>query len=502
LAVGLIPLALAAAAPYGTVTVYQASGTPSPPADGNSPFAACDISGLLLPGETNYLNTEVSSWMAVNPVDPNNIIGVYQQDQFSSGGGRGLVAAVSHDGGHTWSATFPPFSICAGGDTTNGGDFERIREPKVAFAPNGDAYFTGRPTNPVEGRRESGVLVSKSSDGGDHWSQPITLVRTFGDVGPFYFNVRPSVTADPFDPNYIYAVWQRSRKPGDARSVSALNSLAFRADTMFSRTTDGGQTWEEPKAIVMYRDNSGTFSQQLAVLPDATLLVIFDNVQAVGHDSSKYDIKVIRSTDRGQTWSAPIEVGPERAIAPVDPDTGTSIFVDLGRPDLAVDLNPSSAGYGNIYAVWGDRLGSSQKTPYSTVVFTESTDGGFTWSPLIKVNQSPAGVPAFTPAVDVASDGTVAVTYYDFRNNTPAPGVPTDFWMVHCHATTDCANMSNWEENHVAGSFDIERSPDNLGYYYLGDYAGLTSIGTTFLPFFIKTTDTDQANAYLGVVAP
>lgn len=257
-------------------------------------------------------------------------------------------------------------------------------------------------------------------------------------------------------------------------------------------------------AILRYRDNSGAYSNRFAVLPDGTLVLAFDNVQGASYGKN-YDIELIRSTDRGLTWSEPIEVGPENATpcqachGPVDPDTGHPIRVDLGRPDLAVDLNPSSPGYGNSYVVWGDTYGSTKKTPYPTVVFTESTDGGLTWSPLIKVNQSPVGVQAFTPAVAVASDGTVAVTYYDFRSNTPDPGVPTDLWMTHCHASTDCTRPANWSENHVAGPFDIERAPDYRGYY-LGDYTGLTTIGTTFLPFFTQTTATDQANTYLGVV--
>ena len=54
-----------------------------------------------------------------------------------------------------------------------------------------------------------------------------------------------------------------------------------------------------------------------------------------------------------------------------------------------------------------------------------STDGGFTWSTPIQVNQTPNTVPpidrqAWNPTVAVAADGTVAVTYYDFRNNTAA----------------------------------------------------------------------------------
>ncbi len=454
------------AGPYGTVAVYQASGTPSPPADGNSPFAGCDISGFAQSSEVNYLNTEDAPVAAVDPTDPSTIMGVYQQDQWSrSRAATGLVAGVSHDGGQTWAATWPHFSICAGGNAGNGGDFQRAADPGVAFSPNGDAYFIGRSINLV-GPGRNAVLVSKSTDGGEHWGEPVTLARNNFDVSPFYNNVSTSITADPFDSNNLYAAWS-----------------------------------EQPRAIVMYRKNSGTYGNQVAVLPGGTLVDVFDNGQGSGNNDTGFDIKAIRSTDRGATWSAPIEVAPERALPPVDPDTGAPIRVGLGRPDLAVDLNPSSDGYGNIYAVWADSLGSDKKTPYSTVVFTESTDGGLTWSTLVKVNQSPAGVQAFTPSVDVASDGTVAVTYYDFRYNTPDPGLPTDYWMIHCHAATDCTDPANWAENHVAGSFDIEQAPNFRGYY-LGEYEGLTSIGTTFLSFFAQTTATDQANTYLGVVAP
>ncbi len=497
----------AAAGPYGTTAVHQASGTPSPPADGASPFASCDISGFAQSSsEVNYLNTEDDPFAAVDPTDPGTIIGVYQQDQWSrSRAASGLVAGVSHDGGQTWAATWPHFSICAGGNASNGGDFQRAADPWVTFSPNGDAYFIGRSIDLV-GPGQNAVLVSKSTDGGDHWGEPVALARNFFDVSPFYNNVGTSITADPFDSNYVYAAWTRFRKPGDAQSSSAEHSFAFRGDTMFARTTNGGQTWEQPQAIVRYKSNSGTLGNQVAVLPDGTLVDVFDNASSASHQNG-YDIKVIQSTDRGVTWSDPIEVAPENATpckmcnGPVDPDTGARIRVGLGRPDLAVDLNPSSAGYGNIYAVWGDTYGSSEKSPYPTVVFTRSTDGGLTWSPLIKVNKSPAGVQGFTPSIDVASDGTVAVTYYDFRYNTPDPGLPTDYWMIHCHATTDCTDPANWAENHVAGSFEIEQAP-NFGGYYLGEYEGLTSSGTAFLPFFDQTTATDRANTYLGVVTP
>src|SRR5437773_3901104 len=192
----LLPLAPASAGPYVATAVHQASGAPSPPANGDSPFASCDISGFLIPGETNYVNTELEPWVAVNPTDPSNIIGVYQQDRYTFGGARGLVAAVTHDGGATWSATYPPFSTCAGGTAANGGDYQRASDPWVTFAPNGVAYFISLSLTFLGSASETGtaVLVSRSTDGGSTWSDPVTLVRDIGDadVAPFFFNDKES----------------------------------------------------------------------------------------------------------------------------------------------------------------------------------------------------------------------------------------------------------------------------------------------------------------------
>jgi hypothetical protein len=503
----LLPLAPASAGPYTTTVVHQASGTPSPPANGDSPFASCDISGFLIPGEINFVNSELEPWVAVNPTDSSNIIGVYQQDRYTFGGARGLAAAVTHDGGATWTSSYPHFSICAGGTAANGGDYQRASDPWVTFAPNGDAYFISLSLTFIGPPSATGtaVLVSKFPQGGDHWSEPTTLVRDIGDadVAPFFFNDKESITADPLNSNYVYAVWDRLRKPGDAQSVNAEHSFAFRGDTLFSRTTDGGASWEAPRTIYTRTSLTGTIGNQIAVLPSGALVDIFDFAQGSGKNAPGFDIKVQRSTDHGATWSAPIEVAPERAVRVFDPDTGQSVRAGGGLPDIAVDLNATSPGYGNMYAVWGDSFGSGAGSakPHSTIVFTESTDGGLTWSPLSRIDQSPGDTQAFTPSVHVASDGTVGVTYYDFRSNTSAPGLPTDQWFIHCHPTTDCTNPANWAENHVAGSFDIENAA-TAGGFFLGDYEGLASIGTTFASFFSQTTATDKDNTYLATISP
>jgi len=130
-----------------------------------------------------------------------------------------------------------------------------------------------------------------------------------------------------------------------------------------------------------------------------------------------------------------------------------------------------------------------------------STDGGFTWTAPIKVNQTPrsdtaANQQAFVPNIRVAADGTVGVTYYDFRNNDSNPGVPTDYWLVHCHS--DCSNAANWgdEARLSSTSFDIEQAPAARGPfgYFLGEYEGLANIGNNFVPVFIQVNNGNSAN--------
>jgi len=96
-----------------------------------SPFASCTVGG---PG-TNYPNAEVEPFVAVNPTDPSNVIGVYQQDRWDNGGAHGLVTAYSSNGGQSFAHTFPHFSTCAGGTAANGGNYDRSSDPWSASVP-------------------------------------------------------------------------------------------------------------------------------------------------------------------------------------------------------------------------------------------------------------------------------------------------------------------------------------------------------------------------------
>ncbi len=58
-------------------------------------------------------------------------------------------------------------------------------------------------------------------------------------------------------------------------------------------------------------------------------------------------VRVLRSTDRGSTWSGPFTIGRLGTIEVSDPETGDAVRTGYIIPDIAVD--PTS---GRLYAVW------------------------------------------------------------------------------------------------------------------------------------------------------
>ena len=111
------------------MTSVGAQGRPGPspgPVSGPSPYAGCEVP--LFHGERTYANAEVEPWIAVDPSDPKHLVGAWQQDRHSYGGGaNGLMSAVSNDRGREWSRSTLPFDMCAPG----GLHLERASDPWV-----------------------------------------------------------------------------------------------------------------------------------------------------------------------------------------------------------------------------------------------------------------------------------------------------------------------------------------------------------------------------------
>jgi Neuraminidase (sialidase) len=231
------------------------------------------------------------------------------------------------------------------------------------------------------------------------------------------------VTADSLDPNAAYAVWDRLVSPSLNANPSAFDhSPAFRGPAFFSKTTDGGQTWSQGRVIFDPGEKNQTIGNQI-VVPSAgpakgVLIDGFDLITTKGgkgHNQRSTDsVAVIRSTNGGASWSAPIIVAPEQ-VAPV---------TIAGHPVRSSDTLPEFAvgPEGNLYAVWQDARFSPTGT--SKIAFSMSSDGGLTWTTPIRADQSVGDTPAVVPSIHASSDGTVGLSYYDLEPATSAnPGL-------------------------------------------------------------------------------
>jgi hypothetical protein len=531
-----------------TVPVQVTGATPFDPGCGLDPV---DENSVL------FLDSEVEPWVDVSPADSDIIAGIWQQDRWNDGGARGNVMALSVDGGASWMSFVPPNNTdCSANSNAAAGDFEvfdRASDPWLSFAPNGDLHLMhlvfdaelpeGLP-GAISGR--NGMVAQKVpaaalTDGmidDDEWGPPILLALDQGGD----LHDKNTMTADPTVAagTHVYAVWDfltvnMGAKINPERGVFG-GGLAFKGTAVFTRTTDGGETWEPIRKLYDPGGINQTIGNQIVVLPDGTLVDVFNeilNFKNSDHGAQfDFNVALKRSTNKGTTWKPsgqPIRAAkmlgrtlftPFPFVGVYDPDaTGNATLAGANAvrsggdviPEVAVDPNN-----GNLYVVWQDARFSAAQAPggfgnptqiIDEIAFTMSTDGGSTWSPVIKVNQTPATEPlgdrqAFTPMVRVNDDGVVAVSYYDFRNNEPGGIAGTDQFVVHCHA--NCSDPAGWipanEVRVTTAPFDIRELPFARGYFP-GDYVGFGTDGEDFLPFFTQSTATDPANEYFSRVS-
>jgi hypothetical protein len=465
-------LALVLTATAGAGAASAAVG-PLSLATGPSPFAP-GCNGAPQTG-TNFPNAEVEPFVDANPLNARNLVAVWQQDRWSNGGANGLLTGVSENGGRTWTRPTPPtFTRCQGGTPANGGDYERASDPWVSLAPNGDAYQISLSINDSD--TTSAVLVSKSENNGRTWGPVTTLIK---DTDPQFFNDKESITADPTDSRFAYAVWDRlDQVPNDPNAP-------FFGPATFSRTTDGGHTWEKPKIIFDPGPNSQTIGNQIVVLPDGTLIDEFDFI-----DQGLPQVAIIRSTDKGETWSEPIVIDLMLGTAlfgngVVDPSDGHPVRTGDILPDIAVDPRP---GTSNLYIVWQDARFTQLER--DQIVLASSNDGGLTWTDAKRVSENRA-TQAFTGSVHVRANGDVAVNYYDFTNDDPSGGtLDTDYWAT---GSRNGGATFSPRERVTPNSFDMRTAPDALGFF-VGDYEGLTSANQVFYPFFVQANTGKLAN--------
>jgi hypothetical protein len=494
---------------------------------GPSPFRACiadDVPGQEAEGSINYPGSEIEPYIDVNPRRPLNMVSVWQQDRWSDGGARGLVSAVSNDGGRHWATVTPPhFSLCSGGS------YERATDPWVTYAANGQVYFQSLSFDfdpDIFGGRHA-ILVSKSADGGHSWSEPVIQIE---DNDPDVFNDKNSMTADPTLARRAFATWDRlelfaasaaqraalakagrdnrilaaGRMMRAMRAAGASAPPEFKGPSYFTRTLDGGGTWERPIIIHDPGANNQTINNLIEVQPDGTLVVFFTEILNLPGGGVRANISLKRSTDHGFSFR-PIKgaaLAQRIRTLAINNDFGTftpddrELVRDAGILfDTAVDRSN-----GNLYLAWQDSRFSGGEI--DEIAFSMSTNSGRTWSPPVKINKTPNRAnrfrqAAFVPTIAVNRDGVIMVTYYDFRHDN-ASGELADHFAVFCNpGASDCNTPASWvrERRLTENSFDILDAPV-AGGHFLGDYMGSAAVNRTLHPAFGIADGDDQTSIY------
>ena len=155
-----------------------------------------------------FIDSQTEPWVDVNPENRDNLVGMWQEERWSTGGARNLVFGTSLDGGSTWTNI-----ALQGVGIVAGGEFQRVTDPWVDFGPSNRVYGTSLAfddTGP-----DNAIFVNTSTDGGLTWGPPVEVVK---DTELAFFNDRQSLTVDDFprSPFYgrVYVGWDRLANKG------------------------------------------------------------------------------------------------------------------------------------------------------------------------------------------------------------------------------------------------------------------------------------------------
>ncbi len=468
--------------------------------------------------------------VAVNPDNPDHIVvgsnDYYYRFNNSTGARQALVPTgffTSFDGGVTWKDGQIPMRFGNGAG-----------DPSPAFDRKHNTVLMAQLEN-VGGQggpwvSRGDVSVSRSTDGGLTWNEPVTVMKGTGaGIGPAnqaVFWDKEWVTVDNFSgsPHYGRAYVTASR------FLNSIQGSYAESPIYLSYSDDGGVTWSTPKEIsgssaslctLQSTGPAGECDEDQfsipTVAPDGTVYVMFINGQHSAAWEQPFDfdsqIMVVKSVNGGASFSAPVAVvqmedglsdmpfsvirrqtvwGHQIRWAPLgaivaDPtdsngDTVTVVFADRVTANPAATpgcfLTPTGGltiGTAPNYDPCGAGPGSLLR-----VRTTTTTDGGATWSTPAVVSSS--GGSQWFPWAAYLSDGTLAIAWDEDPSTDPAETTFTHVLWKGGTKTTLSPNPEQVDNSvtHWAGQYTTAwpavcggaPAGKNCNVFH-GDYTGL-----------------------------
>jgi len=394
----------------------------------------------------------------------------------------------STDGGQTWSNSlvpgYPEDGSTAGSASPAHGSCAAAGDPTQSFDGAGHLYYGFICFNRVKPTNGS-IYLARYDDHGEDYVRTVRVERGTPSVwGLFQDKINIAVDQGSGTPTAgnVYVAWARY-------SGQAANNNIF-----FTRSTDGGRTFSKPTRIT-----GGQAEEQfadIAIGPDGAVYVTY---REIAHQKSTENrIRIVSSTDGGQSFSAP------RTVAPIVPFESTDFGPDTcGDGPFACDSGLTYARFSSLSAVAADATGvhvvwNARNDAGQAKVFARNSPDGLTWTdPAVTLDAATTGHQFFP---DIASNGsTLSVVFQDSRGDAAySPDLPPGVTA----AGTNSGNVVNtfvatstdgtaWAEAPVTANgtnpnWEVRsgmRSP------FFGDYNYVSSTGSRVAAVWTDTRD-------------
>jgi hypothetical protein len=395
----------------------------------------------------------------------------------------------SADGGGTWSNSlvpgYPADESDDGLDSPAHGSCAAAGDPTQSFDGEGTLYYgficfnRAQPTN-------GSIYLASYDDHGADYVRTVRIARgTPSTWGLFQDKINIAVdqsTGEDTSGN-VYVAWARY-------SGQAVNNNVW-----FTRSTDGGQTFSKP-----FRLTGGQAEEQFAdvgIGPDGAVYVTY---REIAHQKSTENrVRIVRSTDGGQTFSAPATVAD---IVPFDstdfgPDT-------CGDGPFACDNGLTYARFSSLSAVAADEDGvhvvwSARNESGQAKIFARNSPDGLDWSDDAHQLDTVEDGHQFFPDI-TSGGGALSVIFQDSQGDPEySPDLPPGDTaegansgnVVHSFMASSTDGGETWSELPVstAGTNPNWEVRGGMRSPFFGDYNYASAAGATHAWVWTDTRD-------------
>ena len=367
----------------------------------------------------------------------NTIIVSFQVGRIAGGGGADIGYAISNDSGATWQGGLLPGLTTFQGGGTNSAVSDTV---PIYDAAHGVWMISSL----TIAAASTQVVVSRSSDGGASWSNPVVIAQS-ADLDKDWI----ACDNTPTSPHYghCYMEW-------DDNGNSNLMHM--------STSSDGGQTWSVGAAVSAANGLGG----QPLVQPSGKVIVPFLANAPV--------IQSFSSTDGGATWGNVVQV------AAVSDHAVTS--------GLRTDALPSAQedAAGNIYVIWQDCRFRANCASNDLVMSTSADGATWTTPARIPIDPTTSTADHFIPGlgIDPATSGGTAhlgLTYYYY----PQANCSAATCALYAGFISSLDGGSTWTAaTPLAGPMSLSWLPNTISGRMVADYIATSFAGGKAYGFF------------------